>query len=113
MFVKEVDRILRPNSIGNILTVITQKKQSDIIKRKTFGQDIKPDEPIIQKSEEEKPRQEQNPYKVNTCIEHKTYGKGKIVAVNGDDVTIDFGNGLLKSFRLKICLEKGIITLIK
>lgn len=113
MFVKEVDRILRPNSIGNILAVITQKKQSDIIKRKTFGQDIKPDEPIIQKSEEEKPRQEQNPYKVNTCIEHKTYGKGKIVAVNGDDVTIDFGNGLLKSFRLKICLEKGIITLIK
>lgn len=107
MFVKEVDRIIRPNSIGNILATINQKKQ-------TFGKKVsvnktKSIEPLIEQ-EQERLQQTQSPFQINTYVEHKTYGKGKIIALDGNNVTIEFENGLLKQFRLKICVEKKIIT---
>lgn len=112
IFVREVDRIIRPNSIGNILATLNQKKQTDmLIRRATVQNDVKIAE-TVQKPQKEKPQQkEQSPYKINTYVEHKAYGKGKIIAIEGDDATIEFGNGLLKRFRLKTCVEKGIITL--
>lgn len=112
IFVREVDRIIRPNSIGNILATLNQKKQTDmLIRRATVQNDVKIAE-TVQKPQKEKPQQkEQSPYKINTYVEHKAYGRGKIIAIEGDDATIEFGSGLLKRFRLKTCVEKGIITL--
>lgn len=109
MFVKEVDRILRPNSIGNILAALNQKKQTDIHKNTASSDNKKPVE-LPQESQKET-KQEQHPFKVNAYVEHKSYGKGKIIAVEGDDITVEFGNGLLKRFRLNVCVEKKIITL--
>jgi DNA helicase-2/ATP-dependent DNA helicase PcrA len=111
MFVKEVDRIIRPNSIGNILAAINQKNQTNILKKRVSAHNVKPVE-SPQEKKQENPQQEQHPFKVNTYVEHKSYGKGKIIAIDGDDVTIEFGNGLLKRFRLNVSVEKKIITLV-
>lgn len=110
MFVKEVDRILNPNSIGNILAALNQKKTSArsqrtpaILKEET--------KKVRETGEEKSMKASPSPFQVNTYINHKKYGRGKIVALNGDDASIEFENGQLRQFRLNVCVEKNIITL--
>lgn len=110
MFVKEVDRIIRPDSIGNILAALNQKKKSFTPAPKKKVAQITTTSTAPDQQTKMEPSKNQSPFQVNSYVEHKTYGKGKIIALEGDDVTIEFGNGLLKRFRLQICIEKKIIT---
>lgn len=110
LFVKEVDKIIRPDSIGNILAVLNQKKQPAAPKKNMPKVENKKEEDKDKTSSS--PQSKASPFQVNTCVNHKKYGKGKIIALNGDDMTIEFENGLFKQFRLNICVEKNIITLV-
>lgn len=117
MFLREVDRILRPNAVGNVLAALNgKKKTATSVRRKTVVQ--KPakthktkqtQQPVMPAVEE---TEELCPYHVNDAVEHKSYGKGKIVAVDDKDITIEFSAGILKKFRLDICIKKQILKKI-
>lgn len=111
MFVKEVDKIMRPNSIGNIVATLAQKKRANTVKTRQLSLNIKPVD-LLQESNQMQIKQGQDLFVTNACIEHKTYGRGKIIAREGEDITVAFENGSVRKFRLTICIEKGIIKVI-
>jgi DNA helicase-2/ATP-dependent DNA helicase PcrA len=51
--------------------------------------------------------------KVNLEINHRAFGIGKVKEVNGDEVKIEFDNGINRKFSGKVLLEKGLIMIIQ
>ncbi|MBD7913780.1 ATP-dependent helicase [Clostridium sp. Sa3CUN1] len=45
-------------------------------------------------------------------INHKAYGRGKVIEINKDVIKLDFGDKVNKSFSLKVLVENNLITLI-
>ena len=50
---------------------------------------------------------------VGDTIVHKAYGEGLVKEINKDTVKIDFVDGVIRSFSLKILISNNIITIIK
>lgn len=50
---------------------------------------------------------------VNDIILHKAYGKGKVLEMGKDVIKLDFGDGISKSFSLKVLMENNLITINK
>lgn len=44
-------------------------------------------------------------------INHKAYGRGKVIEINKDVIKLDFGDNVNKSFSLKVLVENNLITL--
>lgn len=51
--------------------------------------------------------------KENDIIVHKAYGKGRVVEINKDVIKLDFGDGINKSFSLRILIENNILIIDK
>lgn len=49
------------------------------------------------------------PLEEGTLIQHKSFGIGKILTVNEDILTINFGNGLIKNLSYNLCCSKNLI----
>ncbi|KAJ49399.1 DNA helicase-2/ATP-dependent DNA helicase PcrA [Clostridium tetanomorphum] len=50
------------------------------------------------------------PLKVGTLIQHKSFGTGKILTIDEDILTINFGNGLVKNLSYNLCCSKNLIN---
>jgi DNA helicase II / ATP-dependent DNA helicase PcrA len=51
--------------------------------------------------------------KKGDTIIHKAYGTGKVIEINKDLIKLDFGDGINKSFSLRVLIENNIITIDK
>jgi len=51
--------------------------------------------------------------KVNDIIIHKAYGKGHVSELSKDVIKINFGDGISKSFSLRVLVENNLITINK
>ncbi|WP_066895357.1 ATP-dependent helicase [Clostridium nigeriense] len=51
--------------------------------------------------------------KKDDYINHKAYGRGRVVDINKDVIKLDFGDKVSKSFSVKVLMENNLITLIK
>lgn len=49
--------------------------------------------------------------KVNDIIIHKAYGKGEVLEISKDLIKINFGDGVSKSFSLRVLIENNLITI--
>lgn len=49
--------------------------------------------------------------KVNDIIIHKAYGKGEVLETSKDLIKINFGDGVSKSFSLRVLIENNLITI--
>ena len=52
-------------------------------------------------------------FKIGNEIEHKKIGKGKIIGIKNNTITIDFLNKGEKDFSLSTCIEKNLLKPIK
>ena len=43
---------------------------------------------------------------------HRSYGNGKIIMVNGDEITIEFNNGIKRKFSGKVLIENKLLIII-
>ena len=50
--------------------------------------------------------------KVSDYIHHRTYGDGKVENIVGDKVSINFGDGIIRSFSLKVLMENNLIIIV-
>lgn len=48
----------------------------------------------------------------DTIVNHKAFGEGKVVEVNGDEVRILFNDGMKRKFSAKVLLDNGLISKI-
>lgn len=50
--------------------------------------------------------------KIDSVVNHKAYGNGLVKESNNDLIKIDFGDGEVKSFSIKILIENNILTIL-
>lgn len=50
--------------------------------------------------------------KIDSVVHHKAYGNGLVKESNNDLIKIDFGDGEVKSFSIKILIENNILTIL-
>jgi hypothetical protein len=48
-------------------------------------------------------------YQIGTIVSHRRFGKGQIIARNGDVVNVQFERVGNKKMNLSVCLENGVI----
>lgn len=108
LFVKEVDRIIHPEKIENILAFLNKKKTVRSTK-KTL--DLNKWESKEEKTEEFKSKQMGINLEINSYVNHMKYGKGKVISINKDEdvIKIEFSDGCLRQFKLSLCIERNII----
>ena len=46
-------------------------------------------------------------------VYHRQYGDGKVKAIEGDKITLDFKDDINRSFSLRVLMENNLIILIK
>lgn len=51
--------------------------------------------------------------KTGDSVYHRQYGDGKVKSIEGDKITLDFKEEILRTFSLRVLMENNLIILIK
>jgi DNA helicase-2/ATP-dependent DNA helicase PcrA len=93
--------------IGYLIDGIPKKKPQEPKRGESFGvkrNAVTADKKVLRANETEL-----QAYQIGTIVSHRRFGKGQIIARNGDVVNVQFERVGNKKMNLSVCLENGVI----
>ena len=103
------DELVIANYIGRRSTFLDEVRGRTRKATSRKGSHGVTDTGVVKRSVE--PAPEDTGIKPGTLVRHRKFGTGKVISVQGDTMTVDFGRQGRKSLSIAIVLEKGIVEL--